>query len=479
MIKSPNASRRWHYATLTHLRGSLVSLTVALLAGLLSALYSVPTLATYLEPMGLDMRTFRPLHTTFAAAFVFLGGIAVVHRYLEDLGGERARGEGLRLRIQVIAWAFAGAGIFTTIPLGITSGREYVGFHPVFSVAIVIGWLCFAWNFFAATKERFWSRPIYVTMWGVGCLFFLYTFAEQHAYLLPEVFGDPVVDRRVQWKACGTLVGSMNLFVYGSLIYVGEKVSGNSDYGRSKTAYALFGVGLLNSFTNFAHHSYHLPQDHLVKWIAFVISMCEIIILLRTVIDIAAMVRTKRTQLCCVSTFFTAVKWWTGAMLVTSVLISVPPLNALIHGTYLVPGHAMGTMIGIDTMAILGAGAFLLGEVLERRRARSGDRVRRSPSLWWLIVGLNGAVAVMVTWLHVVGLTDGVHRYLAPAGVSAVDYRPAWLTAMSPGVLALSGTLVFVLFVLLLRSWLPLAFMTGHGAESGGREPDAPGPSGS
>ena len=460
-VPVPAPSRRWRYASLTFLRGSLVSLTVALLAGLMSALYSVPRLAAMLEPMGLDMRAFRPLHTTFAAAFIFLGGIAVVHRYLQDLGGEPRPGERLRLKVQVIAWAFAGAGIFLTVPLGLTSGREYLGFHPVFSVAIVIGWLCFVWNFFAATWDRFWERPIYVTMWGVGCVFFLYTFAEQHAYLIPEVFGDPLVDRRVQWKACGTLVGSMNLFVYGTLIYVGEKVSGCADYGRSKTAYALFGVGMLNSFTNFAHHSYHLPQSHVVKWIAFVISMAEIIILLRTVIDIAAMVRTKRSDVCCVSTFFTAVKWWTGAMLVTSLLISIPPLNALIHGTYMVPGHAMGTMIGIDTMAILGSGAFLLSEFMERRRATQGDSLRRSGSLRALIVALNFAVALMVLWFHIAGLTDGVHRYLAPAGVAAVDYRPAWLTATNAVVLAVSGTGVFVLFVALLCSWLPLAFMSG------------------
>ena len=30
------------------------------------------------------------------------------------------------------------------------------------------------------------------------------------------------------------------------------------------------GIGLLNSFTNYAHHTYHLPQSHVVKWVAFV-----------------------------------------------------------------------------------------------------------------------------------------------------------------------------------------------------------------
>jgi nitric oxide reductase subunit B len=457
-----SAEPRWRYATLTFARGSLVALALALFGGLLSAMYTAPTLAALLEPIGLDMRALRPLHTTFAAAFIFLGGIAVVHRYFQDVGGEVSAGDRLRVRIQVVTWALAGLGIFITVPLGITSGREYVGFHPFFSLLIMTGWICFTWNFLRVTAKGFWDRPIYVTMWGVGCLFFIYTFSEQHAYLLPGVFEDPIVDRRIQWKACGTLVGSMNLFVYGSLIYVGEKLSGDESYGHSTTAYALFGVGLLNSFTNFAHHTYHLPQTHISKWIAFVISMAEIIILFKTLIDIVAMVRMRkmRSEVCCASTFLSATKWWTGGMLITSLLIAVPPLNALIHGTYVVTGHAMGTMIGIDTMAILGATAFLLGEVLDRKGIDGDHCIRRSLSLRRLIIVLNVGVAAMIVWLHVVGVVDGVERYLAEPSTRAAAYRPLWLQSSTPLVLLATGTLSFVLFAELLRRWLPLIFLS-------------------
>jgi nitric oxide reductase subunit B len=117
-------------------------------------------------------------------------------------------------------------------------------------------------------------------------LFFVVTFVEQHLYLIPSFFGNPVQDLQVQWKATGTLVGSFNLFVYGSVIYIGERISRDSSYGHSKIAYALFAVGLLNSFTNFAHYTYHLPQDHLVKWISFVVSMAEITVLCRAVYDV-------------------------------------------------------------------------------------------------------------------------------------------------------------------------------------------------
>ena len=55
-----------------------------------------------------------------------------------------------------------------------------MGAHPAVSILILGGWLCFAWNFFSVVGKGFWSRPVYVTMWGVGTLFFIVTFLEQH-----------------------------------------------------------------------------------------------------------------------------------------------------------------------------------------------------------------------------------------------------------------------------------------------------------
>ena len=65
-----------------------------------------------------------------------------------------------------------------------------------------------------------------------------------HAYLLPSVFESPIRDLQVQWKSCGTLVGSFNFMMYGSLTYVGEKMSG--DNGAEPETYKRIcpGIGL-------------------------------------------------------------------------------------------------------------------------------------------------------------------------------------------------------------------------------------------
>ena len=444
------------FAVLTFMRGGLVSVGITLIAGLLAAFYSIPVLAPFFQSLGIDLRQLRPIHTTFASAWMFLGGQAVVHRYLMDCAGAITKGDRLRLRVQVWCWLLAGLGILLTLMFRIGSGREYLGFHPSFSALILIGWFCYAWNFFRVVSSGFWSRPVYVTMWGVGTVFFVYTFLEQHAYLIPAIWSDPILDMRIQWKATGTLVGSFNLFVYGSVIYIGERISGDSRYGHSKTAYALFGVGLLNSFTNFAHHSYHLPQSSLVKWIAFVVSMLEIIIFLRVVSDLWILVQQKNGEFEATKVSFGAAKFWTAAIVGSAILISIPPLNSIIHGTYVVSGHAMGAMIGIDTMILFGALIWMLAEAFGAVGGTKELKQLRSKYLYWSIVGLNVSVALLVGWLHFSGFMTGLFRLrFAP---EEVYIAPAWLDSSNAIMFAVTGVLCFGFFVAVLKTLCPLAF---------------------
>ncbi len=426
-------------ATMVFVRGAVVSLSVALAAGLLGVLYYIPSVARFMQGVGINLTSLRPIHTTFAAAFIFLAGIAVVHRYIEDIAGPMTKAEKLRTKAQVILWALAGLGIVLSLLARVFSGREYMGFHPIFSIPIAIGWVLFAWNAFGHFRKGFFSRPVFVTMWTVSLFFFFYTFAEQHAWLLGRVFSDPLLDMRLQWKATGTLVGSFNLLVYGSLYYIGVKRTGDDSLVHSNLAYALFGIGLLNSFTNFGHHTYHLPQNHVVKWISFVISMLEIIILARVVWDIAGSMRhqesqttpnTERNTLDSTGLFMEAARWWTAWILLTALVISVPPLNAIIHGTTAVMGHAMGAEIGIDSMILFAALTWVVRDQAVQRgivlRQLDGTRFKRT------IVGLNVSVGVMVGWLTLTGVVTGVSRYQGRG-------LPDWLNVASHPVLVVCG----------------------------------------
>jgi len=433
-------------ATLTFLRGAVLSLLVALVSGVLGMLHYIPPVAKALQGLGVHFPALRPIHTTFATVFIFLGAIAVVHRYFEDVAGPMDRPERMRLRVQVILWSIAGVGTLLSLLAGVFSGREYMGFHPLFSIPILLGWVLMTWSFYAHLARGFFHRPVHVTMWGVALVLFCYTFVEQHGWLLPGVFSDPIVDMRVQWKATGTLVGSFNLLVYGTLYYLACKLTNDERYAHSRLAYALFGIGLLNTFTNFGHHTYHLPQSEAVKWISFVISMLEIVLLARVVWDIAAMVRAGRSAPASATQLFLAsAKWWTAYILATSIIISVPPINTLIHGTTVVMAHAMGAEIGIDGMALFAAFCWMLTEMAARRGA-SAD-VFASRRLRRLILGLNVSAALFIGWLTISGTLTGVRRYdnMAP---------PQWLEASNHYVLAVCGGLTAWFLLRLVMVWL-------------------------
>jgi len=438
------------YATLTFMRGAVVSLSIALVAGLLGAVYYIPLVSPWMQRIGLHFTALRPIHTTFAVAFIFLSGVAVVHRYFEDIAGPVTNAERFRLRIQVGSWAIAGIGIIISYMTGMGSGREYMGFHPLCSIPILLGWVMFVYNFYTHLAKGLFSRPIYVTMWAVGTLFFMYTFIEQHAWLLNSVFSDPIMDMRIQWKATGTLVGSFNLFVYGSLYYLACKLTGCTKFAHSKLAYALFSVGLLNSFTNFAHHTYHLPQHHLIKWISFVVSMAEIILLARVVWELTGMVKAKRPAvLCSIRYFMVSAKWWTCFILVTAIFISIPPINSLIHGTRLVMGHAMGAEIGIDAMALFAALTWMMIE----RRNRTGSKNHRLQDNCYRrwIIGFNVGVIGLVGWLTVSGIGTAITRYEGRG-------TPRWIVEFGPYIFVVSGIIAGYYLSRFLILWLKELF---------------------
>ncbi len=253
------------------------------------------------------------------------------------------------------------------------------------------------------------------------------------------------MDLRLQWKATGTLIGSFNLFVYGTLYYIGEKLSGDERYAHSRLAYALFGVGLLNAFTNFGHHTYHVPQSEVVKWISFLVSMAEIVILARVAWDVARLASRRVSRSFDPASFFMmSAKWWIVAMFFTAILISVPPLNSLIHGTHVVTAHAMGTEIGIDGMILFAAVAWILAECASRQ-------VTRVPGMRWPAIGLNLSAALLVAWLHLSGTVVGYTRYqhLPP---------PTWLRDASPIVFVVAGLATALFMGVILAAWIRFAF---------------------
>jgi len=145
-------------------------------------------------------------------------------------------------------------------------------------------------------------------------------------------------------------------------------------------------------------------------------------------------------------------KYWNLCLLTLALLISIPPLNSLIHGTHVVMAHAMGSELAIDSYILFAVFAFVLGRVFPKREVQREivdcAGIRSSAGF------LNFSLVCLVLLLLVRGLAVGVTRYLGRR-------EPVWLEEF-PYVFAVLGFAVGVGLVRLVWSWVPLLLRPAH-----------------
>jgi len=413
---------------------------------------------TLLREWGITLQHLRPIHESCAFAWVFIGGVTMVHLWLAREYGPPDAATRRRTLLMTLLWAAAGVGIIISLLAGHFTGREYQGYSPVFSVLIVLGWLLFARNFYGRVGASLKGRPVFVIMWWISIPLFLITYAEAHAYLLEYVSLRPLRDLAIQWKAAGAHVGSFNLLAYGSLMFVASAMQGSEEYARSRTAFAFFTVGLLNTFTNYGHHTYHLPQSAWVHWTSFIVSMLELLILAKICLDVGQLLRKRdsASEDPVIDGFLRSTTLWTFLMLTLAIVIAIPPLNALLHGTHAISAHVMGSMVGIDSMILWAGMAYLVRSV-----AGSGhpslQRASVRVSVRMISVFLFGFIGVYLLR----GASAGWSRY---AGATASDHST--LVALFPTLMMIFGAGLMASTLWVLVNWMTA--LARAGAQSSG-----------
>ncbi|MBI2922355.1 MAG: hypothetical protein HYY18_14980 [Planctomycetes bacterium] len=405
---------------------ALAACAVALLSGPVAALAYTP-LEPILRAAGLTLQHLRPIHETFAFAWVVLGGVAVVYAWLVATGGPLSPAQQFRLTAQNWLWSAAGAGILVTLLAGRFTGREYAGFHPAFAAMILAGWLCFAWNFFGRARLTL-RGPAWVLMWAAAIPLFALSQLESQAWLLDAVSGRPLRDLALQWKANGTLIGAANLLAFGALLQISGRLRGDDAAGRSPAAFALFVLATLAAAADFGHHTFHLPQSAWIHRAGFAVSLLEIAVLAGILLE--GRVRTPAPDVAVAARFRTSAALWTLFMLGLAVALTIPPLNAMLHGTHVVVAHAMGSLIGIDSMILWMAFAWLL-----REHAGPAHPTVRCPGIRAAVTFLDASLALFLAALLARGLAAASARAL---GTAAPDLSP--VVAAFPWAMAVFGS---------------------------------------
>jgi nitric oxide reductase subunit B len=305
----------------------------------------------------------RPLHVSLVVSWIFLSAIGGIYYYLPNYCGINWYSKKLP-KVHFWLFVFTGIAILTCYLLGKFGGREYWEFPPMFAILIVISWLLFGFNYFKSIFKRAGQMPVYIWMWGTGIFFFLFTFLESYLWMFPYFRDNVVRDVTVQWKAYGALFGSWNMLVYGTAIFIMERISKNETVAKSKLAFLMYALGLTNLLFGWAHHIYILPNAPWIRYIAYAVSMSEWLILAKIIWNWRETLKsTKQYSSMLVYKFIMASDAWIFINLALAIAISIPAVNIFTHGTHITVAHAMGTTIGINTMILMASVVFMIMDI--------------------------------------------------------------------------------------------------------------------
>lgn len=445
----PSASRsaavaRWYLVM------GLLLLAGCVLFGLLGA-------AQYLVPglwkAQLSFEKVKPLHVSSAIFWILSGAMGVVYGYTI----QHARRPVYSLRLQIIQLVLFATTVLLVLlgyVAGIFGGRQFWEFDPALAVLIAASWVLFIVNY-VKTVGSFRNQPVHVWMWSTGIFFFLFAYAESYLWLLPFFHDRVAQDMTIQWKSYGSMIGAWNMLVYGSGIYLMDKIAGGATYSRSGTAFALYFLGLFNLMFNWGHHIYTLPTHDYVKDVSYAVSMTELILLARIIylwkasLDAAG----KHAHLTAYR-FMMASDRWVLLTLVLAIAMSVPAVNVYTHGTQVTVAHTMGATIGIDTFLLLACVVDLFNDA-HPATAATGRWLRRG--LW---IANN---SLLVFWLGFIGA--GIWRAGWQMSAQRIPFadmmqqsRP-WFVAFSLAGFAL-GIGLMMIAALLLKDRLGLRCLT-------------------
>jgi nitric oxide reductase subunit B len=378
----------------------LVSLLGALMFGTIGAFQ-------FLFPDFLTQLPFfksRPLHVSLAIASIFLMSIGGVYHYLPEACGARLFSS-RAARLHFWLFLMSGLAIIGCYLTGRFGGREYWEFPAAMAIPILLSWILFGANYFLTVGRRREPWPVYLWMWGTGVFFFLLTFSESYLWVFPYFRENMVRELTVQWKANGSLVGSWNMLVYGTAIFVMGKISGNDRVAHSRLSFAVYFLSLANLMFNWSHHTYPVPSAPFIRNLGYVVSMTELLLLWKIMWDWRHTLSTYRKHRHWTAYLFLFTsEVWVFLNLTLALAISVPAVNFFTHGTHITVAHAMGSTIGINSMILL-ASVFYIAETRLQGSLPAAVPATVRSGLWIT----NASLAVFLLALLAAGFGRGTY----------------------------------------------------------------------
>jgi nitric oxide reductase subunit B len=383
---------------------SLIFISVALFSLLGGVVFGVVGAMQFVYPGFLKSIPFfkvRPLHVSLIVSWIFFSAVGGIYYYLPKYTGLKWKWNKGPL-VHLVLYLITGVAIIGCYIAGKFGGREYWEFPPLLAIPIVISWLVFGLNYFQTVFSKKGKWPVYLWMWATGIFFFLFTFIESYLWVIPYFRDNIVRDMTIQWKSYGALTGSWNMLVYGTAIFVMERISGNEKLAYSRITFLMYFLGLANLMFGWSHHIYTLPVAQWVRYLGYAVSMTELIILARIIWQWKESLASAKNGMSFIpSRFMVAADVWIFLNLFVAILISIPAINLYTHGTHVTVAHAMGSTIGINTMILLSSCFYILWDLDGRPAINKLWQARG----FWLI-----QVCLFIFWIALIaaGIQKGI-----------------------------------------------------------------------
>ncbi len=358
---------------------SIYFIALGLVSLILGALFGVLISIVYISPDFLKdwvpFNQMRPLHTTLVVSWIILTAVGGVYFYLSRVEGFKMYSPKL-MKYHFFLYLLIGVMILVSLFAKKLGGREYMVFSPYLILPILVGWVFFGVNYFKTLVGKVKNWPVYFWMWGIGIVFMIFHLSEANFWVFDYFRTDYVKDTTVQWKSYGSFVGSWNMLVYGTAIYLMAKIKKKDDLARSKTSFFFFFLGLTNLMFGWAHHTYILPTLPWVRYAAYIVSMTEWIIFIKMIYGWSkSLTATEKKENSLAYLFLMASDFWVFVNLVMALLMSIPALNFYSHGTHITVAHSMGTTIGINTCILFASVSFILSRLFNAQGVSMKEKI--------------------------------------------------------------------------------------------------------
>jgi cytochrome c oxidase cbb3-type subunit I/II len=426
------------------------------IVGMLVGAIVASQLAWWQMNFGVSFLTFsrlRPLHTN-AVIFAFVGNMmfAGIYYSTQRLLKQRMASDVLS-KIHFWGWQAIIVAAAITLPLGLTTGKEYAELEWPIDIAITVVWVVFAVNFFWTLAKRN-EKNLYVAIWFyISAIVTVAVLHIVNSLELPlstfksySVFSG-VQDALVQWWYGHNAVAFfLTTPILGLMYYFLPKAAERPVYSYRLSVVHFWALVFMYIWAG----PHHLLNTALPEWAQSLGMVFSLMIwapswggMLNGLLTLRGAWNKVREDP--VLKFFAAGVTFYGIATFEGPLLSIKSVSALSHYTDWIIGHVHSGALGWNGFMAAGMFYFLVPKLFDTKLYSR----RAADAHFW--IGLVGIVLYIVS-MWVSGITQGLMLRATNAD-GALTY-PSWvetLIAIRPMYIVrfLGGTLYLSGFILM------------------------------